>query len=364
METVNLLNFLNSCSNLSSLDYAELEDDLINLLNIMVEDEQFIQKYDLGIVYLEQNSYNQYLIIDGLNRIISVSLLLHAICECYKKTSEKNDKAIRTIRNKYLIDGSKTKLHLPEKYQEIYYKILYGERLSGKEKNTELFKLLHKLWARIKEDKLQAGKLLKMLNKVYVTIVYSQGVPHRDLYYNLNKHSKKINQITLIENYLKNIGITDEWKSLKNIFNNNDSDLYLFFKDFFTTKFEVKIFNTERLYEMFVNYFETMLQYFPEDVLILKLQKTAKLFYNILNVNFNNEKIKKAFIQIKMHNGEDTYAYLLSIYEDFIDNNISEATLLEILSTVDEYLRNRLKTPNNVTFNELIHYLNAFISCK
>ena len=65
-----------------------------------------------------------------------------------------------------------------------------------------------------------------------------------------------------------------------------------------------------------------------------------------------------------MHNGEDTYAYILSIYEDYVDNIISKATLLEILTTVDEYLKNRIKTPNNVGFNELIKYLNTFITCK
>ena len=59
-----------------------------------------------------------------------------------------------------------------------------------------------------------------------------------------------------------------------------------------------------------------------------------------------------------------SYAYILNIYEDYIDNNITEATFLEILATIDEYLRNRLKTPNNVDFNELINYLNAFITCK
>ena len=65
-----------------------------------------------------------------------------------------------------------------------------------------------------------------------------------------------------------------------------------------------------------------------------------------------------------MHKGEDTYAYLLNIYEDYLDGIITEATLLEILSTIDEYLKNRLKNPNNVSFNELIQYLNAFLTCK
>ena len=84
----------------------------------------------------------------------------------------------------------------------------------------------------------------------------------------------------------------------------------------------------------------------------------------IININIQNEALRHQFIQIKLHKGEDTYAYLLNIYEDYIDGTISEATLLEILSTIDEYLKNRLKNPNNVSFNELIQYLNAFITCK
>lgn len=364
MEIVNLLNFLNNSTRLSSLSFASLEDDLLNLLNFSFEDEQFIQKVDLGIIYLEQQSSDQYIIVDGLNRFVSVSLLLHSICECYKKTSEKNEKAIRTIRTKYLTIGNDTKLKLPEAYQEVYYKIIFGEKLSGKEKESPVFKLLHKYWTMIKENGLRASDLLKILNKIYTTNVYTENVPNRDLYYNLNKSKNKINQLSLIENYLKDIGITSEFKTLKEVFDNSDRDLKLFFKDYYTTKFNFKGVSLEYLYEMFINYFETMLQYFPEDVLMSKIIKSAKLYKNILTVNFNNEKIKKAFIQIKMHSGDDTYAYLLNIYEDFIDNNITEYTLLEILDTVNEYLKNRLKTPNNVEFNELIHYLNAFISCK
>ena len=107
-----------------------------------------------------------------------------------------------------------------------------------------------------------------------------------------------------------------------------------------------------------------MLQYIPEDILISKIIHSACNYRDLLNVNINNENIRKALIQVKMHGGEDTFAYLLNIYEDYLDNNLSESTFLEILSTIDEYLIKRLKTPNNVSFNELIQYLNAFITCK
>ena len=78
------------------------------------------------------------------------------------------------------------------------------------------------------------------------------------------------------------------------------------------------------------------MQYMPEDVLMNKISRASMLYNNILNVNFENDDIKRAFIDIKMHSGEDTYAYILDVYEDYIENNISETTFLEILKTIDE----------------------------
>ena len=49
---------------------------------------------------------------------------------------------------------------------------------------------------------------------------------------------------------------------------------------------------------------------------------------------------------------------------DYNENNITEEIFVEILNTIDEYLRNRKKHDNNIEFNELIQYLNAFITCK
>lgn len=364
MEVVNLLEFLNSSKDLYALEYAKCGAELVNFLDLMTEDEQFTRNIGLGMMFVSQKSMDQYLIVDGLDRIISLSLLLHAVCECYKKTSEKNDKAIRTIRNKYLIDGSKPKLHLAPKQQEIYNKIIYGERLSGKEKENPMFVLLHNFWTQIKEEQLKAANIFRMLQKVTVFLADTEGVNIRDFYYTLNKNSSDLDLLLLVEDYLRNMGVEEYWDNIKKIFNNNLSDLDLFFRDFFITKFSFKEYKRERLYEIFVNYFETMLQYVPEDTLMKKIERSAKLYNNLLNVTIEGEELKRALIQIKMHNGEDTFAYILNIYEDYVDNNITESTFLEILSTIDEYLKNRQKNSSDIGFNDLIRYLNAFITCK
>ena len=124
MEIVNLLNFLNNANRIYTLDYALCNDELVNFLDLMTEDAQFTPKINMGIMYVKPKTLDQFIIIDGLSRMLSLSLLLHAVCECYKKTTAKNEKAIKTIRSKYLIDGDKTKLRLTPKDQIIYDKII------------------------------------------------------------------------------------------------------------------------------------------------------------------------------------------------------------------------------------------------
>jgi len=367
MEVINLLNFLNNNKEIHALEYATCKKEFVNFLDILSKDEQFTHKIDLGIFYINPITSNQCIIVDGLGRLLSLSLFLHAVCESYKKTTTKNEVAISTIRQKYLVQKSKTKLRLSYNEQEIYNKIIFGERLSGKEKESPMFKLLHLYWSTIKEQRLQAANIFKILNKVFIILTSVENIPNRDLYYSLNKEKKDLDQLLLVEDYLKNLGFINEWLRIKNIFRDNISDINLFFKDFFITKLNLRQYKEFSLYELFTNYFETMLQYMSKEALIERIKRTATFYNKILNIEIDNELLKQALVQIKMHNGEDTYAYILCIYEDYIDGSITEATFLEILQTIDDYLKNRSKNTelvNAISFNELIEYLNAFITCK
>lgn len=364
MKNLNLLELLNNVKVLSALNCVSIKNLSLNVLDLLSDEEQFVQKIDLGVIFVKFTTLQNLIVVDGLQRILSVSLLLHAICECYKKTSAQNDKAIDFIRKNYLLSDNKIKLRLPSCEQKIYEKIINGERLSGREKKSPIFCMLHSMWTKIKQDGLQASDILKKLSKISIIIVETENVLLRDLYIALNKESRELNQYLLISEYLESLNIVKDWKTLNSIFENNEYDISLFFKDFFTTKFNFKIFEEKNMYNYFVNYFETMLQYMNKENIIENIIKNAKLYKDIVNVNFEDFEIKKAFIQIKLHKGEDTYAYLLNVYNDFIEKNITKATFLEILATINEYLLNRIKTPNNVSFNELVNYLNAFIACK
>lgn len=364
MEVKNLLEFLNKSKNLYTLDYAVCNSELINFLELISVEEEFTRRIDLGLIYISETSSEKRVLIDGLNRILSLSLLLHAICECYKKTTERNEKAIRTIRKKYLLNNTRTKLRLSKDMQVIYDKIIYGERLSGKEKEHPMFVLLHNYWQNIKDNQLKASDIFGMLQKIIITVIEAENINSRDLYYSLNHNTKKLEQIRLIDDYLNMSQTKEIWNEIKELYQNKNYDLISFLKDFFWNKFNFKEFNENRLYEYFINYFETMLQYSKASVVMAKVKRSAELYKNLINVEFPESELRKAVIQLKLHNCSDTYAYLLSVYEDYADGSLSLATFLEILSTIKEYLENREKTENNVGFNELIQYLNAFIAYK
>ena len=364
MRVINLLDFLNSARSLCALDYAKCDRELINLLEYINEDEHLTKSIDLGLIFLCEENENSYTIVDGLNRIVSLSLLLHAVCECYKKTTERNSKAIKTIRTKYLLRGQKLKLQLSADDDIIYNKIVNGERLSGIEKSKPLFKLLHKFWTKIKEENLQAAKIFSMLQKITITLVETNHVSPRELYYKINCSNRKLNQQILIDDFLKEKGLDEDWTKIKSEFFVQKTDINAFINDFLVTKYSYNHYNPQNIYVNFVNYFETMTQYMSPNNLLDKIKHSALLYYNIVNINFVNEDIKRAFINIKKHSGEDTFAYILSVYEDFASNNISESIFIEILNTIDEYLKNRQNSGKNIDFNELIQYLNAFITCK
>lgn len=364
MEVKSLLEFLNKTKNMYAPEYAVCDSVLVNFLEIISVEKDFVENIDLGLVYVHKPNSEQTIIVDGLNRILSLSLLLHAICECYKKTTDQNTKAIQTIRGKYLLNNTRTKLRLSKNLQNIYDKIIFGERMSGNEKKHPMFILLHSYWQFIKDNKLKAVDIFSMLQKIHVITVDVDNVNPRDLYYSLNCKTKNLNQILLIDDYLNTTNTKEVWKEIKELYQNRNTDLILFFKDFFRNKFNFKKFDESKLYEYFVNYFETMLKYMKSDKVIEKIKHSAKLYMQLLNIDMPNKELKDAMIQLKLHNCEDTFAYLLSVYEDYTDGSLSLATFLEILSAVREYLEKREQTQNNVGFNELIQYLNAFIAYK
>ena len=91
------------------------------------------------------------------------------------------------------------------------------------------------------------------------------------------------------------------------------------------------------------------------------MHESAVTYNNLLSIEIPDEDIKNKFVEIKFNKGDDTYAYLLEIYEDYQDGNISKETFLEILTAINEYLANRVNSGAKSNFNDLIADLNNLL---
>ena len=119
-------------------------------------------------MYLQKTDNDSFIVIHGMKRLITLSLLLHAICECYKLTNEKNEHAIELIKKRYLFNNSGTKIQLEGYEKQIYEKLVNYEKMSLEEKEHPMFKVLHEFWAKIKMTNISAKKLFAQIRQIKV----------------------------------------------------------------------------------------------------------------------------------------------------------------------------------------------------
>src|SRR5574344_1289964 len=78
-------------------------------------------------------------IIDGLQRITTITLLLHALCEYYMGTTEQNEKSGNALLNTYLLDTEKKpKLKLTGEDRKIFEKIISFTSITTEESISNL----------------------------------------------------------------------------------------------------------------------------------------------------------------------------------------------------------------------------------
>ena len=128
---INVSEILNNAKKLSSagfsVEYSFDNEKAALYFDELVENSLSPTPIFSGILILEKNG-EDFIIVDGLQRLITLSLLLCALCENYKGTSKVNEEARLKILNRFLItsneEGKESKLQIKGAEFDIYLKIL------------------------------------------------------------------------------------------------------------------------------------------------------------------------------------------------------------------------------------------------
>ncbi len=342
----------------------QLWDDIIK----MGGNDQIEGHFIGSIVFVHDGiyttSHNEILIIDGQQRLTTITLLFIALRDHLNDEDEFLEKfSHQKIQNRYLINSDekgdkKFKLILSEPDRDTLLFLIDKDRRKPSEpslKIMENFKLFEE-WIRKNTDKLET--IFKGLDKLMVVeISLERGKDNPQLIFeSMNSTGKDLTQTDLIRNYIL-MGLEPEkqeifykkyWRAMEEDFKQNETLFNRFVRHYLTIKTR-EIPNINKVYEAFKRYRQE--RGMETEVLLQDLQKYCGYFCRIvfkkeddnkeLNKEDDNKELNKALSFLVDLEMDVIYPLLLELYSDYIDGVLSKQDFTPIIYLIESYICRR-----------------------
>ncbi len=299
-------------------------------------------------------NYNELLIIDGQQRLTTITLLFIALRNYLNDEDEFLEKFSRQkIQNRYLINSDekgdkKFKLILSEPDRDTLLSLIDKDRRKPSElslKIMENFKLFED-WIRKNANKLEA--IFKGLDKLMVVeISLERGKDNPQLIFeSMNSTGKDLTQTDLIRNYIL-MGLEPEkqkifykkyWRAVEEDFEQNETLFNQFVKHYLTIK-TGKIPIEKRVYGAFKRYQQE--RGIETEALLQDLQKYCGFFCQIAFKKEADKYLNKALSFLVDLEMDVVYPLLLELYSDYSDGVLSNQDFTSIIYLIESYICRR-----------------------
>lgn len=316
-----------------------------------------------SVVYIEREIYTvsaipQLLVIDGQQRLTTISLLLMALSK--RLTAENitvNENITgKKIKNYFLVNND-------EEDTELYYRLVltdlddsvYKAMLDNTPFDDEENRIIENY--RLFEEKIyildatQLAKLYEGLTKLLVVdIALERGKDNPQLIFeSLNSTGLDLSQTDLIRNYLlmdlepkdQNRLYANYWRKIEKRLNSaNDAKLFdRFMRDYLTIKTE-KIPNIDNIYKDFKKY--VVEEKIAVAGLLEELEFYSKCYLAITyQKDVSNKQIKKQLLDITKLKVDVSYPFILEAYADLLRAKLTEDELVILLKLIESYVLRR-----------------------
>jgi uncharacterized protein with ParB-like and HNH nuclease domain len=307
-----------------------------------------------SIVYLyndeNEDIGQEYIIIDGQQRITTLTLLMLALVHVQEELNNDNNLDIDLIRNEYLIGkySGKQKMKLkPVKNDAMAFSALFEK--NEKEFNTSnivtnylYFKELLKGSNLLPSEIFSA---IKRIDIVDIKLKNKEDDPQL-IFESLNSTGLDLSEADKVRNFilmrLPSIKQNEYYeKYWNNIEKNTKYNVSSFIRDYLTYK-ERNVPNINKVYFMFKEYITKNNQTLIEDIL-KELLMFSKYYNIIIQANHENSRINEILIYLNKLEITVAYPFLLEVFNDYYSEKIiSDENLLEILLTVESFIVRRL----------------------
>ncbi|GAA7855087.1 DUF262 and DUF1524 domain-containing protein [Helicobacter pylori] len=324
----------------------QLWDDIIKIGGNDKMDRHFIGSI-LYVIHDAKYSNNTLLIIDGQQRLTTITLLLTAL-----RNHLSDEVKRKEIEDHYLInsdkDGDKKfRLILSESDKDTLLSLIDKDRRKPSEpslKIVENFKLFEE-WIRKNTDKLET--IFKGLEKLMIVeIALEKGKDEPQLIFEgMNSKGIELTQTDLIRNYIvmeteieKQEGFYNKyWRAMEEEFKQNKKLFDRFVRHYVTIK--TKIPNINKVYVAFKDYRQK--EGIGIEDLLKDLQKYCGYFCQIAFKKEADKDLNKALgflVDLEM---DVIYPLLLELYSDYRDRVLSKDDFRRSIDLIESYICRR-----------------------
>ncbi|MGK7942002.1 MAG: DUF262 domain-containing protein [Crocosphaera sp.] len=340
-------------------DWDTLWEDLMSIHDGEVEGSYFLGPIVTQSVLATADGISPFLIIDGQQRLTTLTLLLASLRD--KLKSEKNELS-EEIYKLYLINQFKKNDDyfkvLPTQADRHAYKAIIdidsnfnNNNLNGK--ITEAYQYFSK---KINRESIAFCELLKsiILERLFVVNITSGENDNPYLIFeSLNNKGQELTQADLVRNYIF-MKLPDKnrekqynklWLPLENKFKEKVDDKY---SGELTNAFwcylrkDGKSVSKKNVYQSFKKRCDNCPDKLQEE---LQSLVTFSRYYECLNfpeTEESNQILQKYFINLKKLDFKTSHIFLLNVYDDYQNNRLSEDEFKQILLYLESYFVRRL----------------------
>ena len=316
-----------------------------------------------SVVFVESSQYlkttqTPLLLIDGQQRVTSVTLLLSAVAESIESTEPFDGFTKSKIRNRYLID--------PDEIGEKRFKLLLSETdkttlmdlVEGKEPDKNNFSIRVKenydfFKKQIESNRSKLASLCKGLTKLMIVeIGLNRGQDNPQLIFeSMNSTGKDLSQADLIRNFvlmdLEHDFQTDLyktfWHPMESGFVQNKFDEFM--RHYLTTKTGI-IPKIEKVYDEFKKY-SHVIRSENEDSqthiknLVISLKDYAGYFCAMAFDKETDKELKVAFYDLRELKVDVAYPLLLEFYHDYAIGILPKSDFVTAIRWIESYVFRR-----------------------
>lgn len=344
--------------------YEQLWFDILRASKFKEKQNHFIG----SIVYIDMGTPagrpQQLLLIDGQQRLTTISILLCAIKDYVQKFNlETKLINLAKIKNQFLynsdeIDEDKYKLLLNVQDKETYIKLIDNTIFTVNKPATNIIKCYEFFYERIEDFIKQHGQIDEIyagifkLSLVSISLDKDSDNPQM-IFESMNSTGKDLSQTDLLRNYLL-MDLTPEkqtrlyktyWKPMEELFGEdiykNDVNKFDYFiRDFLTLKSDTgHICKINNVYENFKRYY---LDNNCEKFAVLKDLFTYAKYYACIDLlQENDDELKLYWQEFKKLDSHVVYPFLLKLYDDYSRQILIKEDFKKIFQVVISYLWRR-----------------------